>query len=68
MIPPPLLRALRAYLRHTPGRLDKPWLAGHLSDYLKQHPLTTTAHTRDSAVFTAVATDVIPHYLWLFGA
>ncbi|MGI5438671.1 FkbM family methyltransferase [Streptomyces shenzhenensis] len=70
MIPPPLLRALRAYVRYAPGRLGKPQLAGPLSDYLKQHPLSATARTRTrtGAVFPVVTSDVIQRYLWLFGA
>ncbi|MFE2964101.1 FkbM family methyltransferase [Streptomyces sp. NPDC059340] len=67
MIPPPLLHALRAYVRHSPGLLGKPWLAGQLSDYLKQHPLTATARTHDGAVYPVVTGDVIQRYLWLFG-
>ncbi|MDQ1019999.1 hypothetical protein QFZ43_006548 [Streptomyces afghaniensis] len=68
MIPPPLLRALHAYVRYAPGRLGKPQLAARLSDCLKQHPLTATARTRDGAVFPVVTSDVIQRYLWLFGA
>lgn len=68
MIPPPLLHALRGYVRYAPGRLGKPWLAARLSDHLKQHPLTVTARTRDGAVFPVVTSDVIQRYLWLFGA
>lgn len=67
MIPPHLLHALRAYVRYTPGLLGKPWLAGHLSDYFKHHPLTTTARTRDGAVHPVATGDVIQRYLWLFG-
>jgi FkbM family methyltransferase len=67
MIPPSALRTLRAYVRHAPGRLGKPWLAGHLSDYLKQHPLTATARTRTGTVFPVLTSDVIQRYLWLFG-
>jgi len=68
VIPPPLLHALRAYVRHTPGLLPgKPWLAGQLSDYVKQHPLTGTARTRDGTVYPVVTSDVIQRYLWLFG-
>lgn len=67
MIPPPALRTLRAYVRHAPGRLGKPWLAGHLSEYLKQHPLTTTARTRSGTVFPVLTNDVIQRHLWLFG-
>ncbi|MGW4981618.1 FkbM family methyltransferase [Streptomyces mirabilis] len=67
MIPAPLLHTLRAYVRHAPGLLGKPWLAGHLSDYLKHHPLTATARTRDGAVYPVVTGDVIQRYLWLFG-
>ncbi|MFJ6901913.1 FkbM family methyltransferase [Streptomyces hokutonensis] len=58
---------MRAYVRHAPGRLGKPWLAGHLSDYLKQHPLNTTACTRSGTVFPVLTSDVIQRYLWLFG-
>jgi FkbM family methyltransferase len=67
VIPPPLLHALRAYVRHAPGLPGKPWLAGQLSDHLKQHPLTATARTRDGAVYPVVTGDVIQRYLWLFG-
>ncbi|MET8855529.1 FkbM family methyltransferase [Streptomyces sp. NPDC004579] len=67
MIPPPVLHALRSYLRYAPGRLGKPWLASHLSDHLRQHPLTTTARTRSNLVFPAATGDVIQRYLWLFG-
>ncbi|MFD7055563.1 FkbM family methyltransferase [Streptomyces mirabilis] len=67
MIPPPLLHALRSYIQHAPGLLGKPWLARQLSDYLKQHPLTATARTRDGAVYPVVTGDVIQRYLWLFG-
>lgn len=67
MIPPSVLRALRAYVRHAPGRLGKPWLAGHLSDYLRQHPLTATARTRSGTVLPVLTSDVIQRYLWLFG-
>lgn len=67
MIPPPVLRALRTYVRYAPGRLGKPQLAGYLSDYLKQHPLTATAHTRTGATFPVLTSDVIQRYLWLFG-
>lgn len=59
MIPPPLLHTLRAYVRHAPGLLGKPWLAGQLSDYLKHHPLTATARTCDGAVYPVVTGDVI---------
>ncbi|MGW0844240.1 FkbM family methyltransferase [Streptomyces sp. NPDC002787] len=68
MIPPPLLRALRAYVRYAPGRLGKPQMATRLSDHLKHHPLTATARTGDGAVFPVVTSDVIQRYLWLFGA
>ncbi|MFJ9893601.1 FkbM family methyltransferase [Streptomyces sp. NPDC091280] len=67
MIPPPLLHALRAYLRHLPGGPGTPQLATRLSDYLKHHPLTTTARTVDGAVFPVVTSDVIQRYQWLFG-
>ncbi|MFF6786838.1 FkbM family methyltransferase [Streptomyces sp. NPDC012510] len=67
MIPPLVLRTLRAYVRYAPGRLGKPQLAGHLSDYLKQHPLTATAHARTGATFPVLTSDVIQRYLWLFG-
>ncbi|MFD8005663.1 FkbM family methyltransferase, partial [Streptomyces mirabilis] len=67
MIPPPLLHTLRAYVRHAPGLLGNPYLAGQLSDYLKQHPLTATARTHDGAVYPVVTGDVIQRYLWLFG-
>lgn len=59
MIPPPLLHALRAYVRYVPGHLGKPWLAARLSDHLKHHPLTATARTRNSAVFPVLTSDVI---------
>ncbi|MFI6658071.1 FkbM family methyltransferase [Streptomyces sp. NPDC050523] len=68
MIPPFLLRALRTYVRHAPGRLGKAQLAGPLSDYVKLHPLTVTARTRSGDVFPVVTSDVIQRYLWLFGA
>jgi hypothetical protein len=67
VIPPFALRALRAYVRHAPGCLGKPRLAGHLSEHLKQHPLTTTARTRTGTVFPVATSDVIQRYLWLFG-
>lgn len=67
MIPPLMLKALRAYVRHTPGCLGKPWLAGHLSEYLKHHPYATTARTRAGTVFPVATSDVIQRYLWLFG-
>lgn len=67
MIPPLVLRALRAYVRYVPGPLGKPQLAEHLSQYLEQHPLTATAHTRTGAVFPVLTSDVIQRYLWLFG-
>nr|WP_244184388.1 FkbM family methyltransferase [Streptomyces cellostaticus] len=65
-MPPLMLKALRAYVRHAPA-LGKPWLAGHLSEYLKHHPLTTTALTRTGTVFPVTTSDVIQRYLWLFG-
>lgn len=67
MIPPFMLHTLRGYVRYAPGQVGKPWLASHLSDHLKQHPLTATARTRDGALFPVVTSDVIQRYLWLFG-
>lgn len=67
MIPPYLLHALRAYVRHAPGLPGKSWLAGQLSDHLKHHPLATVARTRDGAVYPVVTGDVIQRYLWLHG-
>ena len=68
MIPPPVLRALRGYVRHAPGSLGKPWLAGRLlNEQLRQHPLAATARTLDGAVFPVVTSDVIQRYLYLFG-
>ncbi|WP_323187336.1 FkbM family methyltransferase [Streptomyces sp. NBC_00268] len=67
MIPPLTLRVLRAYIRHAPGHLGKPWLAGHLNTLLKEHPLTTTARTGSGMVFPVATSDVIQRYLYLFG-
>ncbi|WP_322974649.1 FkbM family methyltransferase [Actinacidiphila epipremni] len=67
MIPAPLLRLLRCYVRYVPGPFGKPQLAEHLSDYLKHHPLAVTARTRDGSVYPVVTSDVIQRYQWLFG-
>ncbi|MEV8547008.1 FkbM family methyltransferase [Streptomyces sp. NPDC051572] len=68
MIPEPVLRALRGYVRYAPGSLGKPWLAGRLlNEQLRQHPLTARARSRDGAAFPVVTSDVIQRYLWLFG-
>lgn len=68
MISPILLKASRAYVRHAPGGLGKPWLARLLSERLKHHPLSALASTCDGAVFPVVTSDVIQRYLYLFGA
>lgn len=67
MIPSPVLRALRAYVRHAPGSLGKPLLATLLNEQLKLHPLTATARTRSGTVFPVMTSDVIQRFLWLFG-
>lgn len=68
MIPPPVLRALRTYVRYAPGTLAKPWLAGSLlNEQLRERPLTARARTRDGTVFPVVSSDVIQRYLYLFG-
>ncbi|MEV6182890.1 hypothetical protein [Streptomyces sp. NPDC052015] len=47
MIPPLVLHALRAYVRHLPCGPGMAQLAARLSDRLKHHPLTATARTCD---------------------
>jgi len=66
-VPHLALKALRAYVRHTPDVLGTPQLAACLSDHLKHHPLTASARTADGTVFPVVTSDVIQRYLWLFG-
>lgn len=68
MIPAPVLRALRAYVRHAPGSLGKPLLAARLlNEQLTRHPLTATARTRSGTVFPVVTSDIIQRFIWLFG-
>ncbi|MGW2697779.1 hypothetical protein [Streptomyces sp. NPDC001296] len=67
MIPPLVLRALRADVRHMPGRLGTPQLATRLSDHLKHHPLTAMTRTLDGTVVPVVTTDVFQRYRAVLG-
>ncbi|MEU4234335.1 FkbM family methyltransferase [Nonomuraea sp. NPDC026600] len=68
MISTPALSALRAYIRHAPGRLGKAALVERtLNQRLEQRPVTTTARTRFGAVFPVTTSDLIQRYLYLFG-
>ncbi|GAA3225146.1 FkbM family methyltransferase [Nonomuraea helvata] len=68
MISTPMLSALRAYVRHAPGRLGKAALVERTLDrVLEQRPVTITARTRFGAVFPLTTSDLIQRYVYLFG-
>lgn len=63
-----LARALRAYVRHTPGTVGKAQLVGRfLDEHLRTHPLHATVRLRSGDTVTVTTSDVIQRYQYLFG-
>lgn len=63
-----LATAARWYVRHGPGRVEKPALSRALNAYLAEHPRHATVTTRTGARFEVTTEDLIQRYLYMFGS
>ncbi len=63
-----LTRAARAYVRHAPGIVGKPWLVSNfLDEHLRTQPVHTDIRLRSGDVVPVITSDVIQRYQYLFG-
>jgi FkbM family methyltransferase len=67
MMPRPLHRPCRAYVRYAPGTLGKTALVRKLDPALRDQPVATTAHAFFRAAFPVDTSDIIQRYLYEFG-